>query len=256
MTKIKIKRRLKVWVIITLSIIFLSCVIYSFYKVLTWKHHVDENERIKENIEDKIIIIKDSEEIKNEDKYQINFNSLKEINADTIAYIKLNNTKIDYIVVKGKDNSYYLKHNFEKKWNTAGWVFADYHNKFDDMDKNIIIYGHNTKDGSMFGSLKNVLNKDWYENEENHKLVLVTEKEVYYYQVFSSYTIKPEDYYINTSFKDNDEFDKFIKKLQSRSVYDYGIEVSGLDKILTLSSCSDDGKKRVVLHAKLIENSD
>ena len=49
------------------------------------------------------------------------------------------------------------------------------------------------------------------------------------------------------------EFDKFIKKLKSRSVYDYGIEVSGEDKVLTLSSCIGDGTKRVVLHAKLIE---
>ena len=159
-------------------------------------------------------------------------------------------------MVKGNDNSYYLKHNFEKKWNVAGWIFGDYHNKFDESDKNLIIYGHNTKDGSMFGTLKNVLNKDWYENEENHKVVLVTEKGTYYYQVFSTYSIKPEDYYINTEFKDNDEFDKFIKKLKSRSIYDYGIEVSGEDKILTLSSCIGDGTKRVVLHAKLIENNE
>ena len=72
--------------------------------------------------------------------------------------------------------------------------------------------------------------------------------------MFSTYSIKPEDYYINTEFKDNDEFDKFIKKLKSRSIYDYKVEVSGEDKILTLSSCIGDGTKRVVLHAKLINS--
>ena len=107
----------------------------------------------------------------------------------------------------------------------------------------------------MFGTLKNILNKDWYENEDNLKVVLVTEKGTYYYQVFSAYSIKPEDYYINTEFKNNDEFDKFIKKLKSRSIYDYGIEVSGEDKILTLSSCIGAGTKRVVLHSKLTESN-
>lgn len=105
----------------------------------------------------------------------------------------------------------------------------------------------------MFGTLKNTLNENWYNNDENHKIVFVTEKCTYYYQVFSTYSIKLEDYYINTEFVDNDEFDKFVKKLKSRSVYDYEIEVSGKDKILTLSSCIGDGTKRVVLHAKLIE---
>ena len=99
--------------------------------------------------------------------------------------------------MKGNDNSFYLNHNFEKKWNVAGWVFADYRNRFDETDKNIIIYGHNGKDGSLFGTLENVL--------------------------------------------------------KSRSVYDYGVEVSGEDSILTLSSCIGVGEKRVVLHAKLVK---
>lgn len=254
MTKVKVKRRLKPWVIITLSIIFLTCVIYSSCQVITWKQHVDENEKILESIEDKIIIIEPEIEEKEQDtEYQIDFKSLKEQNSDTISYVKVNGTNIDYIVVKGKDNSYYLKHNFEKKWNVAGWIFADYHNKFDESDKNIIIFGHNTRDGSMLGTLKNTLNENWYKNKENHKIVLVTEYGTYFYQVFSTYSIKTEDYYINTEFDNNDEFDKFVKELKSRSVYDYGIEVSGEDKVLTLSSCIGDGSKRVVLHAKLIE---
>lgn len=108
----------------------------------------------------------------------------------------------------------------------------------------------------MFGTLKYILNKDWYENEENHKVVLVTEKGTYYYQVFSTYSTKPEDYYIKTEFKNNNQFDEFIKVIKSRTVYDYGVDVSGEDKILTLSSCTDDGSKRVVLHAKLIQKEE
>ena len=106
----------------------------------------------------------------------------------------------------------------------------------------------------MFGTLKKVLDKDWYENKENYKVILVTEKDTYYYQVFSTYSILAEDYYISTNFQNDEEFDRFLNTIKSRSVYDYNVSVSTLDKILTLSSCIGDGKKRVVLHAKLITN--
>ncbi len=256
MAKRRLKKKYKIILISIFTIICLIGLIYSLINIINWKKDVDENKNIQEQIEDNITIVEPINEEENKVKYDIDFKTLKETNKDTIAYIKVNNTNIDYIVVRGKDNSYYLKHNFEKKWNNAGWIFADYHNKFDESDKNIIIYGHNTKDGSMFGTLKNVLNKEWCENEENHIVVLVTENGQYEYQVFSSYSITPEDYYINTIFKDNNEFDGFVKKIKSRSVYDYNVEVTGKDKILTLSSCIGDGKKRVVLHAKLIEKVD
>ena len=242
------KRRIKVWVIVFFIIICLTVMCYSLFKIFLWKQNVDENKKIKEAIEENIKVINEKESI----KYDIDFNVLKAQNKDSIAYLKVNNTNINYIVVKGKDNSYYLNYNFEKRKNVAGWIFADYRNKFDESDKNLIIYGHSTKDGSMFGTLKNTLKKEWYENEENHKLILVTEKGTYYYQVFSTYSIDPEDYYITTDFVSDEQFNEFVNKLKSRSIYDYNIKVSFNDKILTLSSCNIDGSKRIVLHAKLI----
>ena len=252
----KKKRKLnkKKLLLFVIMLVFFFMFLLSLIKIISYLENNKDNKKIQETIiKDSITIIESIEE-NQKIKYDIDFKTLKEQNSDTVAYLKVNNTNIDYIVVKGNDNSYYLKHNFKKKWNVSGWIFADYHNKFDDSDKNIIIFGHNTRDGSMFGTLKNSLNEVWYENEDNQKIVLVTEKGIYYYQVFSTYSIKPEDYYINTEFKDNDEFDKFIKKLKSRSIYDYKVEVSGEDKILTLSSCIGDGTKRVVLHAKLIND--
>ena len=251
----KKKRKLnkKKLVLFIIMLVFFFMFLLSLIKIISYLKDNKDNKKIQETIiKDSITIVEPIEEEKKV-KYDIDFKSLKETNSDTVAYVKVNNTNIDYVVVKGNDNSYYLKHNFEKKWNVSGWIFADYHNNFDESDKNIIIFGHNTRDGSMFGTLKNTLNENWYKNNENQKIVLVTEMGTYYYQVFSTYSIKPEDYYINTEFNNNDEFDKFIKKLKSRSVYDYEIEVSGKDKILTLSSCIGDGTKRVVLHAKLIE---
>lgn len=246
------KNKIKKILILLFIVICFVGVVYYFYKVFIWNKSLNDNSTLKSEI-DELVIIEDDEESNN--KFNIDFESLKKKNSDTVAYIKVNNTKIDYVVVKGKDNDYYLHHNFNKKWNVAGWVFADYHNKFDESDKNIVIYGHNMKNGSMFGTLKTILNKKWYKNKKNNIVNLVTENGEYSYQVFSIYSIDSEDYYINTKFKNNKEFDKFVKKIKSRSIYNYKVDVSGNDKILTLSSCIGTKGKRVVLHAKLIEEN-
>lgn len=246
------KRRLKkkyVGILITIFIIIcLIGLIYSLINIINWKKDVDDNKVILEEIKENIFTNEENDLIK------IDFKSLKEINSDVVAWINVNGTNIEYPVVKGKDNSYYLNHNFNKEYNVAGWIFSDYHNKFDETDKNIVIFGHNTKDGSMFGTLKNVLDKSWQDNKDNLEITLVTEKGQYKYQVFSTYSIIAEDYYINTLFNSSDEYSRFVNEISSRSNYDYNVEVNSNDKILTLSSCIGDGKKRVVLHAKLIEN--
>ena len=105
----------------------------------------------------------------------------------------------------------------------------------------------------MFGRLKNVLEEEWYNNEENHVINFVTEKEEQKYQVFSIYEIKNEDYYIDTEFKNN-EFEKFIDTLKNRSIKDFNVQVSETDRILTLSTCANNNKYRVVLHAKRIND--
>ena len=229
-----------------LMLICLLIVLYSIFNIVMWYIDNNKNKSINEEIKE---IIDNTSENDN----TIDFKTLKEKNKEIVAYLKVNNTKIDYVVVKGSDNKYYLKHNLYKEYNRAGWIFMDYHNKLDGKDKNIVIYGHNTMDGTMFGTLRNVVKKEWYENPDNHIIKLMLEDEVYIYQVFSTYSIKVEDYYINTIFKDNSEFNKFVNTLKKRSVYNYGVEVSGDDSILTLSTCTGNGKSRMVLHAKKID---
>ena len=247
----KKKRKVKSWVIMLVFGIFSLLFIYSGYKIIKWKLNVNENNNLKKDIiKNNIKINKDEDDKKF--KYDVDFESLKEKNSDTVAYLKVNGTNIDYVVVKGKDNSYYLKHNFNKEYNIAGWIFADYKNKFDGTDKNIVVFGHNTKDGSMFGTLKNVLSEDWQNNKDNLQITFVTERKEYLYQVFSTYSIKPEEYYIKTDFESNDEYIEFLNELKERSNHDYNVNVDSSDSVLTLSSCIGDGSKRVVLHAKKI----
>ena len=162
------------------------------------------------------------------------------------------NSDMPIVFLSGKD-MYRLNKKYQSLLDEYNIQKADL-SIFDGSDKNIIIYGHNTYDGSMFGTLRNILDNEWKSNKENLKITLVTEKDTYYYEVFSTYIIDPEEYYINTTFNTDNEFNKFIKTIKARSNYDYNIDLNVSDTILTLSSCSSlDGSKRIVLHAKLIK---
>lgn len=232
-------------------IFFIGLLIFSGTKIINYIIESQENKKITEEIE-KLVTIEEDQENKEGNKYSIDFDNLKERNSDTVGFIKVNGTDIKHIVVQGNDNSYYLYHNFNKEKNSAGWIFADYRNKFNGTDKNIIIYGHNMKNGTMFSSLKNILNDEWYKKEENRSITFSTENENSIYEVFSVYQIESEDYYMKTEFKNNGEFNKYIETMKSRSKYNFNVDVDENDNILTLSTCADNNKYRVVLHARKI----
>lgn len=106
--------------------------------------------------------------------YKLDFNNLFSINSSTVGWINVPGTSINYPVVQSSDNSFYLSHSFDKSNNKAGWIFADYRNKFDGTDKNIIIYGHNRMDSSMFATLKNTQKQDWLNNKNNRYITFTT----------------------------------------------------------------------------------
>ncbi len=225
-------------------IILFNILIYSGIRIIKWNKDKTENNRIIKDIRDTMIM--QSEE-NTKEIYKVDFNKLTEQNNETIAWIKVNNTNIDYPVVKTNNNEFYLNHSFDKKLNLAGWIFADYRNKFDGTDRNII---HNMKDNSMFGSLKNILDSNWYDNEENINIILYVGEEIWTYKVFSIYKIESEDYYIRTDFENDNEYEEFINRIKERSIKNFDVDISKDDNILTLSTCANNGKNRVVLHSK------
>ncbi len=245
----KKRRELKKSIVIVFMLMFLSAIAFSSYNIIKRQINLKANKEIKKIIEETIDIERVSD-----DNYKIDFDYLKSTNSDIVAYLQVDNTKVNYVVVKGHDNEYYLNHNINKDYNVAGWVFMDYKNKLDGNDKNIVIYGHNMTDGSMFGSLSKALKKEWYENIDNHSILLVTENEKITYQIFSIYSIIPEDYYIDTEFNSEEEYQKFLNTIKSRSIYNSDIDLTTNDQVLTLSTCNLSGDKRIVIHAKLINS--
>ena len=184
----------------------------------------------------------------------VDIGNLKVKNKDTVGWINVNNTNINYPFVQANDNYYYLNHSFDNSVNKAGWVFLDYRNDNNLSDKNNIIYAHSRLDKTMFGSLNDTLKYSWYSNKDNHIIKISTEKENTLWQIFSVYKIPVESYYITTNFLNDSAFEDFLDVIKKRSVFDFNTNLTKDDRILTLSTCYSD-KERTVIHAKLIKRS-
>lgn len=267
MARKKVKREKIVWGVIvficTITLIILLVILTNWHlENKMTKDTLDNIYKVAE-LKEKTITTSDSdvattkestlyEKYESVDMLEVNFDNLKSINPDTAGWIKVNGTKINYPFVHTIDNEYYLKHSFDKSSNKKGWVYLDYRNDINNLSKNNILYAHGLVNNQMFGSMRKTLKPSWYKIKDNQIITIATPNENLKWQVFSLYTIEPESYYIKTTFNNEEEFNKFIATIKSRSIYDFGIELTKDDKVLTLSSCYDD-KKRMVLHAKLIK---
>lgn len=188
----------------------------------------------------------------NQSLIDVNLADLRLQNSDTKGWIKVSGTNINYPFVQSTNNDYYLTHSFDKSYNRAGWAFADFRNKIDGNDRNMIIYAHARTDGSMFGSLVNILSSEWVNNYENFTVRTVTDNMSALWQVFSVYKIPTTSDYIQTDFRSDDEYINWLNMLKGRSSYNFGATMAASDRIVTLSTCHGEDY-RVVMHAKLIK---
>lgn len=267
----KKKRRLRKWVIAVFFAFFLSILSVGSIGIYIWLNDNKEIDQIQEKVVDDTKV-KEKEDNDNTEQInppeneaddywdyikmnllEVDFNDLLAKNSDTIGWIQVQGTNINYPIVQTTNNDYYLNHAFDKTENKAGWVYMDYRNNAVDFNQNTIIYAHSRYNGTMFGSLKNILNSSWYTNKENHIIRLSTPTENTMWQVFSVYTIAKESYYITPSFSTTESYQEFLNTIKGRSEVDFSGTVSIGDKVLTLSTCKDNFGNRIVMHAKLIK---
>lgn len=183
----------------------------------------------------------------------VNLNYYIQKNPETVAWLQVNGTKVDYPVVQHTNNEYYLKNDFYKRKTNNGWIFVDYRNNLENFNNNTIIYGHNLINGTMFGTIPKLTNQNWFSNKNNHYIKLSTKNTNSIWQIFSVYTIKPTTDYLQTKFSSTIAYEKFLNVLKERSHYKFNIELNYTDKIITLSTCDNSGTKRIAVHAKLIK---
>lgn len=184
------------------------------------------------------------------DLLDVDVDKLQKINSDSIGWLKVANTKVDYPIVQTTNNKFYLNHSFYKEPSKSGWVFMDYRNQIE-KDKNIIFYAHGMKDGTMFGSLNLLLDNNNLKNNKIHYIYLSTHEYNSVWEIFSVYKTLTTDDYLQINFRNND-FKKFLNMLAERSIYSSNETIDSIEKIITLSTCYDDEYKLVV-HAKLIK---
>ena len=178
----------------------------------------------------------------------ISISELKKANVDTVAWIIVEGTNVNYPVVQSSNNDYYLNHSYDHSYTHNGWIFMDYRVDESMNHQNTIFYGHNLVNHTAFGSLSNIFSN----SNSDLKIMIITEDTRYTYQLFSAYEIDPEIYYLQTDFYSQDSYDQFLNTLRSRNTLSIDIPVSVYDKIITLSTCTDDNNGREVFHAKLI----
>lgn len=267
------KKKNTTWIFIILFSIFISIIVFCLIKIFIWGKDNKDTSKVINDItnavnvtlrddDDNTELVNDTNEEETSDYWyyikfpliDVDITELKEKNSDTVGWINVNNTNINYPFVQTKDNSYYLNHSFDKKYNEAGWVFLDYRNNKNLNNKNTILYAHSRLDKTMFGSLSKVLKSSWYNNKDNHIIRLSTDTENTLWQIFSVYKIPEESYYITTNFNNNEEYNKFLNTIKQRSIHNFNTNLDTNDKILTLSTCYSD-TERTVVHAKLIKRS-
>ena len=192
-----------------------------------------ENKVINNETKDKTLNIK------------IDFDALKKKSKDIVAWIYCPDTPINYPVVKGKDNEQYIRHLPNGKYNYAGSIFADFRNNIENDDSNYIIYGHNMKNDTMFGTLTEYYNQKYY---DKHPIIyLLTPEKNYEIQLYSGY-VAPADSYAYTINRPFDEAVKYMNKISHESTFKSNTLYTPGDRTVTLSTCTNvSDKERYVI---------
>lgn len=236
-----------------LVIIFLLMIYfgYKFYQLARDNKKTDDeiekikNEVIIENVPAPASDNNEPEDTYVEPKLPLDFAKLKSINSDTVAWIRIDHTNIDYPIVKANNNSYYLDHSFYKESNVNGWIFENAANSSFFDDDNTVIFGHNTNGKTMFSELKDIYNGDL---GTDITVNIYLDNAILSYKVFSVYLENPN----NTSNISKYTNEDTVKYMVDKSKFKMVTTATEEDKILTLSTCNNVTNDRLILHAKLI----
>ena len=222
--------KLKLCFLFIFFCILVFCVINIFHDIYS--------ENKQEEIIDSLIEIGDVKPSSEIDKIpQIDFSKLKEVNNAIVGWMIIDGTQVNYPIVKGKDNSYYLNHSYDKSYNSYGSIFMDYRSNENFSDLNTFIYGHYTSNGSMFGELKKYMKESFY--KVHPFFYILTPNGNYKVDVISAYTDDALSSSYNAKFNDLNDYQRYIEKIRLKSRYSTDISVNYiLDRTITLYSCS------------------
>lgn len=226
---------------IALFIVLILLFVYSAFQVGYWIYSNINLSKQDEEIKEQAKVIKQDE--KSQEIETVDFTKLKEINQDVVGWIKIANTNIDYPILQTNDNAFYLKRDIYKQYSSCGSIFMDYRNNKQFTDKNTVIFGHNLTLGKMFSDLQKIL-KGELGNEIYIDIDIENKRKEY--KVFSSYQTEPVEEPITINIQDSKEF---IDNALKNSQIDFQTVPNEQDSMITLSTCDNTGKQRIIVHA-------
>lgn len=242
-------------------VIAIAIFLFSGYKLYTIYSEYNKGDSEYESIEKEVITIKtpeveEGEETEEKPIFTVDFDKLLSINKETVAWIRFDEpSKINYPVVHGTDNDKYLKTTFEGKKNAAGTLFVDVNNAGDFSDRNTFIYGHNMKNGSMFGRLRKYKDADFCKQNPYFYIYTPDGKEVKY-QVFAACIVEDTSESYKKFYADDNEYLEYLKYIKSIARYDTGVEVTADSQIVSLSTCTNVTEtQRLLVHGVKIEET-
>ncbi|WP_407927856.1 class B sortase [Gracilibacillus suaedae] len=235
----------------SITIICLGLLIFSAYKLTSvfWDYY--QNRQVLAEIQQ--VYVPESIEKEATNVTRSSFDPLLDINEEIAAWIKIDGTNVDYPILQAEDNQFYLNRNYLHQETRAGSLFLDYRNDLENNDLHTIVYGHNMRDGSMFGQLDQFLDQDFYEDHPTFQYDSLYQS--YDVEIFAAYVTTTDFYYIETNFADTAAYRGFLNEITAKSQIETETTVTEDDQIITLSTCDyqlDRDKGRFVVHGKLI----
>lgn len=242
-------------------VVAIAVFLFSGYKLYTIFAEYNKGDNEYESIADEVITIETpekTEENETEEKvlFKVDFEKLQTLNKEAVAWIRFDNPeKISYPVVKGEDNDKYLKTTVEGKKNSSGAIFMDASNAGDFSDKNTFIYGHNMKNGSMFGQLRKYKKADFCEQNPYFYIYTPDGKEVKY-QVFAVCIVEDTSESYRKDYIDDNAYLKYLEYIKNCSLYDTGVELTADSQIISLSTCTNATEtQRLLVHGVKISET-
>ena len=246
------KRRKKKRLMNILLIIFICLFVYSAYNVIMWLKSDREIKELESGLYKEIVTVAESnsqnvgtQQEESNEQVVVDFKKLKEINKDVIGWIEIDNTYINYPILQGETDEYYLRKDIYKEYNFSGsiFVYSDVNRQF--LDENTVIYGHNMKNDRMFANLNQInngtLGKDIYIN-------IFTEDKTIVYKVFSSYVEEPSIDIIKNKFTEQEKRD-YINTAIKKSEVAFQPNINYKNKMITLITCGSRSEERIIVHA-------
>ena len=243
-------------IILVISVGVFIFAAYNLINIFLAYHKADviydniQQDVLDEDSHTKVVIGEDEQEV--EIPFTYNHQALLNINSQGIGYIYIPSIDCRLPMIQGDDNDYYLTHTFNKEYSANGCLFEDYRINGGLSSSQIIIYGHNMRNGAMFGKLKNYQDYSFWNNSGNDVLYIYTGNVIKEYKIFSCYISEAISDTYTFNFPTLESMRDYAVNMKAKSMYDTGVDVSTATQLITLSTCTNDGEQRFIVHGMYV----